>query len=91
MSIHHRSQGAINARRAAIKQRIKQGVFEAWLLKERNKRRRRAGLPPIAAPAMENEDAEPVATADDLDALTVGELVALCCFGVCVFALSPVR
>ena len=35
MSIHHRSQGGINRRRAAIQDRIRGGVLHQWLRKIR--------------------------------------------------------
>ena len=35
MSIHHRSQGGINRRRAAIQDRIRGGVLHQWLRKLR--------------------------------------------------------
>ena len=89
MSIHHRSQGAINRRREAIKQRIKQGHFDAWLLKERNKRRRRYGLPPLPPP-QESEPAEPDAKQiknDDLAVLSPKELLGLLAFWLALLVL----
>ncbi len=60
MSIHHRSQAAIDARRQAIASRIRAGgsVFETWLLKQRNRRRRRRGLPPVMPSAHDAETTE---------------------------------
>ena len=48
MSIHHRSQGGINRRRAAIQDRIRGGVLHQWLRKIR--RSEAADAPPAVPP-----------------------------------------
>ena len=50
MSIHHRSQGGINRRRAAIQDRIRGGVLQQWLRKIRRS---------VAADAAESAPAAP--------------------------------
>ena len=88
MSIHHRNQASINARRAAIKQRIKQGHFESWLLKLRNRRRRARGLPPLPADDDAEADAAASPSAPRHDSLSKAELVALLCFWACIWVLT---
>ena len=83
MSIHHRKQGQINKRREQIQQRIRGGVLEAWLVKERNRRRRKRGLPPLPTNICE-ADSEP----DDEPApslLSVAEILGLLAFWCLVF------
>ena len=50
MSIHHRSQGGINRRRAAIQDRIRGGVLQQWLRKIRRYDADAAVAPPAAPP-----------------------------------------
>ena len=50
MSIHHRSQGGINRRRAAIQDRIRGGVLHQWLRKIRKSDAADAAEPAPAAP-----------------------------------------
>ena len=51
MSIHHRSQGGINRRRAAIQDRIRGGVLHQWLRKIRRSDSAEAAEAAPAAPA----------------------------------------
>ena len=88
MSIHHRSQAAINARRQAIKQRIKQGHFESWLLKLRNRRRRARGLPPLPADDDAESDAAAAACTPSHDSLSKEALALLICFWTCVWVIT---
>ena len=50
MSIHHRSQGGINRRRAAIQDRIRGGVLQQWLRKIRRSDAANAAEAAPAAP-----------------------------------------
>jgi hypothetical protein len=50
MSVHHRSQGGINRRRAAIQDRIRGGVLHQWLRKIRRSDAADAAVSPPAAP-----------------------------------------
>ena len=53
MSIHHRSQGGINRRRAAIQDRIRGGVLHQWLRKiRRSDAADAAELAPAAPPPL---------------------------------------
>ena len=52
MSIHHRSQGGINRRRAAIQDRIRGGVLHQWLRKIRSDAADAAEAAPAAPPPL---------------------------------------
>ena len=52
MSIHHRSQGGINRRRAAIQDRIRGGVLHQWLRKIRRSDAADAAPTPAAPPPL---------------------------------------
>ena len=76
MSVHHRSQGGINRRRAAIQDRIRGGVLQQWLRKIRR---------PDAADAAEAAPAAPPPLR--ILHLRPAEFLGLVVFWAAIFAL----
>ena len=75
MSIHHRSQGGINRRRAAIQDRIRGGVLHQWLRKIRRSDAANAANVPAGGPPLRILHLRPA------------ELLGLVVFWTAIFAL----